>query len=113
MTKEQSVTTKIMKAFPNEKISLQPNVLEENLYFTEDKLAIEIDEKGHTDRPKKKEEEREKKNKIIKEYLGCKIIRINPDVNDFDIFIETGKMHNHIIESTKRYLIDKILNQSV
>ena len=62
MTKEKSVTTKIMKPFPNEKISLQPNVLEKNLYFAEDKLAIEIDEKGHTDRPKKKEEEREKKN---------------------------------------------------
>ena len=45
-----------MKSFPNEKISLQHNVLGYfiDLYFPKHKLAIEIDEKGYTDRPKTK-----------------------------------------------------------
>ena len=46
------MTTKIIKAFPNEKISLQHSVLsyQIDLYFTEHKLTIEVDEKRHTDR---------------------------------------------------------------
>ena len=79
------------------------------MYFTEYKLAIEVNEKYHTDRLKTKEE-REKK---TKEYLRCKIIRINTDAEEFDIFVEISRIHNHITESTKKNLIDKILNQSV
>ena len=49
MTKEQSVSTKIMKAFSNEETLPQHSALSYkiNLYFSEHKLAIEIDEKGH------------------------------------------------------------------
>ena len=63
MTNEESLTTKIMKVFPNEKISLQRDVLGKkiDLYFTEYRLAIETDEKGNNDRPKAKEAERENK----------------------------------------------------
>ena len=61
-----------------------------------------MDEKGHTDRDekekkKKKENEREEK---IKEKLGCKFIRINPDAKNYDIFVEISEIQNHIIEST-------------
>ena len=65
--------------------------------FTEHKLAIEVYEKDRTDRLKTKEE-REKK---TKEYLRCKIIRINTDGEEFDIFVDISKIHNHITESTK------------
>ena len=62
MCKEESVTIKIIKVFSNEKILLQHSVLnyQIDLYFSEHKLAIEVDKKGHTDRNEKK------KKKIIK-----------------------------------------------
>ena len=63
MCKEESVPIKIIKVFSNEKISLQYSVLnyQIDLYFSEHKLAIEVDEKGHTDGWKKKKNEREEK----------------------------------------------------
>ena len=65
MSKEESVIIKITKEFSNEKILLQYFVLDYqiDLYFLERKLAIEVDEKGHTDRDEKRENEREEKNK--------------------------------------------------
>ena len=56
MCKEKSVTIKIIKVFSNKKILLQHSVLnyEIDLYFSEHKLAIVVDEKGHTDRDEKK-----------------------------------------------------------
>ena len=52
MSKEESVTMKIIKTFSNEKIIPQYSVLDYqiDLYFLEHELAIEVDEKGHTDR---------------------------------------------------------------
>ena len=52
MTKEQSVSTKIMKVFAIEKIIPQYFVscYSIDLYFLEHKLAMKIDEKGHKDR---------------------------------------------------------------
>ena len=63
MCKEESVTLKIIKVFSNEKILLQHSVLnyQIDLYFSEHKLAIEVDEKGHTDRDKKKRKMKENK----------------------------------------------------
>ena len=108
MNKEESVTSKIMKAFPNEKILLLHSVLSYpiDLYFTEHKLAIEIDEKGHTNRNVGYEIQRQK---AIEKELGCKFIRINPDAKNYDIFIEIGKIHNHIIESTKDNIAERLL----
>ena len=56
MCKEESVTIKIIKVFSNEKLLLRNSVLiyQINLYFSEHKLAIEVDEKRHTDRDEKK-----------------------------------------------------------
>ena len=91
MCKEESVTIKIIKVFSNEKILLQHSVLnyQIDLYFSEHKLAIEVDKKGHTDRnekkkKKKKENEREEK---IKKELGCKFIRINLDAEKIMLFL--------------------------
>ena len=105
MSKEESVIIKITKEFSNEKILLQYSVLDYqiDLYFLERKLAIEVDEKGHTDRDEKRENEREEK---IKKW--CKFNRINLDAENYDIFVEIGKMQNQVIESTKKSLIDDL-----
>ena len=60
MCKEESVPIKIIKVFSNEKISLQYSVLnyQIDLYFSEHKLAIEVDKKGHTDRNEKKKKKK-------------------------------------------------------
>ena len=52
MSKKESVTIKIIKTFLNKKILPQYTVLDYqiDLFFLEHKLAIEVDEKGHTDR---------------------------------------------------------------
>ena len=52
-----------------------------------------------TDLKKKKERKREQ---AIKEDTGFKIIRINPDKEDFDVFDENGKIQGFIIKSTKK-----------
>ena len=56
MCKEESVTIKIIKLFSNEKILVQHSVLnyQIDLHFSKHKLAIEVNEKGHTDRDEKK-----------------------------------------------------------
>ena len=52
LTKNQSALTKIMSSFKGENIQTQYNVLSFriNLYFHGYKLAIEIDENGHSHR---------------------------------------------------------------
>ena len=68
------------------------------MYFTEQRLATKIYEKRHTDRL---ENEENKRKKLIKNELGCKFVRINPDAEDYDNCVEIGKIQNHIIESTE------------
>ena len=86
MTKEESILLKIMKVFAKEEIKLQHSVLNYyiDLYFPEHRLAVEIDEKGHLDRNKNKEKERENN---IKEAIGREFVRINPDREKFDVEI--------------------------
>ena len=74
-----------------------------DLNFPEKKLAIE----GHKDIKKTKEDEREK---VLKEKLGCEIIRVSPDEKDFGMYVEIGKIYNCIIKSTKKSLIAKLPN---
>ena len=58
------------------------------MYFSEHKLVVEIDEKGHTAGNQIK----------IKERFNCKFHRINPDVEGFDIFLEISKIQNYITQ---------------
>ena len=78
MSKAEQMTPIIIKSFPGVKMVDQYFVLSKriDLYLPDQKLNIEVNEKGHIDRKKEKEEER--KNKIKKE-LDYKFIRINPD----------------------------------
>ena len=98
--KEESVTIKIRKAFSNEKMLPQHSVLncQVDLYFSEYNLAIEVDEKGHTDRDKKKRKWKRRKNR---KGLRCSFVRVNPDAENYDIFVEIGKITGYIDQSNK------------
>ena len=75
------------------------------MYFSEHKLAAEIDKKGHTDRNKNEENERQTK---IEKHSDCKFFhRINPDAEGFDIFLEIGKIQNDIAQSNEEKLKSK------
>ena len=82
------------------------------MYFSEHKLAIEVDEKGYTDKDgEKKENQIEEK---VKKDLRYKLIRINPDAGNYDIFVETVKINGFFAQSNKeaeiKELKDKIKN---
>ena len=61
--------------------------------INEYKLAIEVDELGHTNRNIHNEIERQK---TLEKELKCIFIRINPDEKDFNIFKEINKIQRHI-----------------
>ena len=73
------------------KILLQHSVLgyRLDLYFPKHKLAIEVDEKGHTGRDKRKEIERQE---TIEKEHGCKFIRINPDENNYYKYVKFSEI---------------------
>ena len=48
------------------------------------------------------------KRRSDKKQLGCKFIRLNPDAENYDIFVEISRTKNHIIESNQKSLINKI-----
>ena len=60
-------------------------------------LAVEIDEKGHTDRDLIFEEKRQK---ALEKKLGCKFIRINTSnaENGYDLDYEVGNVQPFIDE---------------
>ena len=60
------------------------------MYFSEHKFAVEIDEKGHTDRNQNEESKRQ--TEIEKTFWLQIFSQINPDAEDFDIFFETSKI---------------------
>ena len=59
--------------------------------------------KGTKDRDEGKDKERQK----AMEKLQYEYIRINPDKDGFDMYVEIVKIYDHIIKSTKKSLIDK------
>ena len=60
-----------------------------DIYFTKYCLAIEIDEKGHTDRDLIFEEKRQK---AIEKKLNCKFIIINTSQEIFDVDYEVSRI---------------------
>ena len=54
---------------------------------------------------KKKENEKEEK---MEKVLGCKFIRINPDAEYYDIFVEIGRIKSYIAKSNKEVEIKEI-----
>ena len=83
-----------------------------DIYFSECSLAIEIDEKGHTDRDLSFEEKRQK---VLEKKLGCKFIRINTS-NDLDYkvgYVQTfiDKFKNIKIKKLEKQLIKEKGNE--
>ena len=68
-----------------------------DVYFNKFLLAVEIDEKGHTDRDLIFEDKRQK---ALEKKLGCKFIRINTSnaKNGYDIDYEFGNAEAFIDE---------------
>ena len=64
-----------------------------DIYFHKYRLVIEVDELGHTDRNLSNEIKRQK---ALEKELNCVFIRINSDEQNFNIFREINKIHNHI-----------------
>ena len=64
-----------------------------NVYFTEYFLAVEIDEKGHTDRDLIFEEKRQK---ALEKKLNCKFIRINTSKENYDADYEASRIQTFI-----------------
>ena len=91
MTKEQSIINTLLETFSREEITFQHFVLGYKIdaYFVKYKLAVEIDEYNHEQRDNKKELSREN---AVKQKLGCKFLRINPDHENFNINIEIGRI---------------------
>ena len=87
--------------FPNELIEEQYKFLRYfiDLVFPVHKLGLDVNENGNKDRSEAGEKERQK---AIEKETGFTIFRINPDKENFHIFVEIGKIHNYIVESTKK-----------
>ena len=64
-----------------------------DIYFTKYCLAVEIDEKGHTDRDLKFEEKRQKP---LEKDLNCTFIRINTSRKNFDADYEASSIQAFI-----------------
>jgi very-short-patch-repair endonuclease len=62
-------------------------------YLPDYNIAIEIDEKGHKDRNQKYETDREK---FIKEKLGCKMLRCDPNNPKFSLMGFLGELAKEI-----------------
>ena len=103
LKKEESVVIPLLTTFFAEKIKLQHKALKNervrtDTYFSDHKFAIEIDEKGYTDRNQDEENERQAK---IEKHSHCKYFhRINPDAEGFDIFLEISKIKDYITQSS-------------
>ena len=101
-----------MSSFEGENMQIQYNVSSYriDLYFHGYKLAIEIDENGHSYR---NVDYKIKRQKAIEQELGCTFIRIDPDKEDFDIFRAIKEIFGHIKNQLKKALINKISARSL
>ena len=60
-----------------------------------------------------------KRQKVLEKEPGCKVIRINPAKENFNVFVEIGKIQNYIVnltkklteEPTKKSLMDELSNK--
>ena len=78
-----------------------------DVYFNKFLLAVEIDEKGHTDRDLIFEEKRQK---ALEKKLGCKFIRINTSnaKNGYDLDYEVGNIEAFIDEFKNKKKIKEL-----
>ena len=96
------------KHYEKKKIQIRKNgfkyiLFRIDVYFNKFLLAVEIDEKGHTDRDLIFEEKRQN---ALEKKLGCKFIRINTSnaKNGYDLDYEVGNIEAFIDEFKDRQL---------
>ena len=65
-----------------------------DIFFTKYCLAVEIDEKGHTDRDLIFEEKRQK---ALEKKLNCTFIRINTSKENFDVDYEASRIKRLLV----------------
>ena len=70
-----------------------------DLYFYDYKLAIEIDENGHSDRNSDCEIKRKRS---IEQELGCEFIRVDPDKEEFTILKAINEIFRLIKQSSNK-----------
>ena len=75
-----------------------------DIYFTKYFLAIEIDEKGHTDRDLIFEEKRQK---ALEKKLNYKFIRINTSKENYDANYEAGRIQVFISQFKENKIKEK------
>ena len=104
---EQDIKSALQVAFEGEIMHTQYRVQNKKLdfYLPEHKLRLEIDEYCHVDRDFEHEQSRQL---MIKKKLDYKIMRINPDGADVNIYRLINQVRMHIKQSTKKSLIDDV-----
>ena len=70
-----------------------------DIYFTEYFLAVEIDEKGHTDRDLIFEEKRQR---ALEKKLSCTFIRINTSKENYDADYGANRIQTFISNFNKK-----------
>ena len=95
MSKQESIGLRLKKTFLGEEIIEDFSALNYliDFCFPKYKLAVEIDELGHSDRDSVKENKRQ--TEIVK-YLDCKFIIINPDEKDLGAYDRLGKIQTFV-----------------
>ena len=98
---EKTTLDSIKNGFEGENIQTYYRVLgyEIDIYFHDYRLAVEIDEYNHEDRDIGCEIERQK---ALEKEIGCKFIRINPDIENFKVFKAINEIFRHITASNKK-----------
>ena len=81
-----------------------------DIYFTEYRLAVEIDEKGYTDRDSKFEKLRQE---ALKKELNCKLIRINTSTENFDVDYEPSRIQLFISQFKDNKIKEKDKNKKL
>ena len=81
-------------------------------YFTEYLLAVEVDEKGHTDRDFIFEEKRQK---ALDKNLGCKFFRINTSKERYNAEYKASRVQEFIFEFKDKQLkkLEKESNKKI
>ena len=98
--KQQSLGLRLKKLFSSEDIIEEYFALHYRTDFTfkKHKLVVEIDEKGHIERPPNYEKERQED----LEMVGYYFIRINPDKPGFNDYEEFGRVSSYTAKSIKK-----------
>jgi very-short-patch-repair endonuclease len=104
ITKEQITIGQIRRAFIHLRMEQQFKVGRYyiDLYFPDNKIAVECDEEGHRNQHKYPQEAERKRQSYIEERLKCTFVRYNPDAPNFNICDVIYQIIILVYEKTQR-----------